>query len=199
MQFKVFEPGVEVNGPTVYSIVAGLGYFTNLSRRYFSKVNIGTVVNKQLHIDMNGWYPQSAWLEAFKNIAEQVGDRVLYSIGLSVPENAQFPPWVVDIDTAIKAIDVAYHINHRKNGKPLFDMNTGTMSEGIGHYGYERDRSGKNRIISVSHNPYPCAFDRGIITAMARKFQSEAQITHDDSKECRSHGAETCTYIVTWN
>jgi len=28
----------------------------------------------------------------FKNIAEQVGDRVLYSIGLSIPENAQFPP-----------------------------------------------------------------------------------------------------------
>ena len=198
MQFKIFEPDVEVNGQTVYSIIAGLGYFTNLSRRYFSKVNIGTVINKELKIDMNGWYPQYAWLEAFKNIAEQVGDRVLYSIGLSVPANAQFPPWVVDIDTAIKAIDIAYHLNHRKNGKPLFDVTTGIMSEGIGHYGYERKQNNINKIISLSHNPYPCAFDRGIITAMAHKFQPDAVISHDDTKECRSKGAETCSYIITW-
>jgi len=198
MQYKVFEPNIEVNGPTVYSIIAGLGYFTNLSRRYFSRVNIGTVVNKKLEIDMNGWYPQEAWLEAFKNIAEQVGDKVLYNIGLSVPESAVFPPWVVDIDTAIKAIDIAYHLNHRKDGKALFDVNTGTMYEGIGHYGYERDPSGANRIISVSRNPYPCAFDKGIITAMAHKFQPNAQVTHNDSKECRSKGADSCTYIITW-
>jgi hypothetical protein len=198
MQFKVIEPNIEVNGPTVNSIITGLGYFTNLSRRYFSKVNIGRVVGRNLYIDLDAWYPQAAWLEAFKNIAEQVGDRVLFNIGLSVPENAVFPPWVVDIDTAIQAIDIAYHLNHRKNGQPLFDVNNGKMYDGIGHYGYERDRSGKNLIISKSRNPYPCAFDRGIITAMAQKFQSEAKVVHDDSKECRSHGAETCTYIITW-
>jgi hypothetical protein len=108
------------------------------------------------------------------------------------------PPWVVDRDTAIKAIDIAYHLNHRKKGELLFDINTGTMTEGIGHYGYEQDRFGKNQIVSVSHNPYPCAFDHGIITAMAHKFQPAALIKHDDTKECRSNGAETCTYNITW-
>lgn len=198
MQFKVFEPGIEVNGPTVYSIVAGLGYFTNLSRRFFSQAGIGTVVNKELHIDLKGWYPQGAWLSAFKNIADAVGDRVLFSIGRSIPENAQFPPWVVDIDSAIKSIDVAYHLNHRKNGRLLFDTAAGTMFEGIGHYGYDRPRPEERRIISVSRNPYPCAFDRGIITAMARRFEKTAVVTHDDAKECRSKGAETCTYSITW-
>lgn len=198
MQFKVFEPDIEVNGPTVYSIVAGLGYFTNLSRRYFSQAGIGTVVNKELRIDMDSWYPQAAWLEAFKNIAATVGDRVLFNIGLSIPANAQFPPWVVDIDSAIKAIDVAYHLNHRKRGRQLFDVNTGTMLEGIGHYGYERPSMKENKIISVSRNPYPCAFDRGIIAAMARKFEPDALVVHDDAKECRTNGAETCTYYITW-
>jgi hypothetical protein len=198
MQFKVFEPDIEVNGPTVYAIAAGLGYFSNLARRYFSQAGIGTVVNGELHIDMNGWYSQAAWLEAFKNISEQVGDRVLFNIGLSIPENALFPPWVVDIDTAIKAIDVAYHMNHRKNGRQLFDVKTGGMYEGIGHYGYERDTSGNNRIISVSRNPYPCAFDQGILTAMAHKFEPVAVVSHDDTNECRSKGADTCTYIITW-
>jgi hypothetical protein len=198
MQFEVFEPGIEVNGPTVYAIAAGLGYFTNLSRRYFSQVNIGTVVNKELRIDMKGWYSQAAWLAAFRNIAATVGDRVLFNIGLSIPENAEFPPWVVDIDSAVKSIDVAYHLNHRKNNRPLFDVNRGTMFEGIGHYGYARPDPLENKIICVNHNPYPCAFDRGIITAMARKFQPNAVVLHDDAKECRGKGAETCTYIITW-
>lgn len=198
MQFRVFEPDIEVNGPTVYAIAAGLGYFTNLSRRYFSQVNIGTVVNKELRIDMDGWYSQAAWLEAFEHIAATVGDRVLFNIGLSIPENAEFPPWVLDIDSAVKAIDVAYHLNHRKKGKQLFDVSTGTMFEGIGHYGYARPEAGENRIVCVNHNPYPCAFDRGIISAMAWKFQPNALVVHDDAKECRSHGAETCTYYITW-
>ncbi|MDR1956814.1 MAG: hypothetical protein LBQ30_08180 [Treponema sp.] len=197
MQFKIFEPGIEVNGPTVYSIIAGLGYFTNLSRRYFSQVHIGEVIHKQLHIDMNGWYPQEAWLKAFENIANQVGDRVLFTIGLSIPANAQFPPWVVDIHSAIRAIDVAYHLNHRKNGRELFDLKTGVMHEGIGHYGYLQGVE-QRQIISVSTNPYPCAFDHGIITAMAQQFEPYAQVIHDDSKECRKKGAESCTYIVSW-
>ena len=197
MQFKAFEQGIEVNGPTVYSIIAGLGYFSNLSRRFFSQVNIGTVINRELRIDMNGWYPQASWLLAFENIAKTVGDRVLFNIGLSVPANAQFPPWVVDVDSGVKAIDIAYHLNHRKNGKILFNPDNGAMTEGIGHYGYERI-SGENRIVSRCHNPYPCAFDQGIITAMAHKFAPNAVIRHDDSKECRNKGMDSCTYIITW-
>jgi hypothetical protein len=197
MQFKPFEDNVEVNAPTVYSIIAGLGAFTNLSRRYFSEVGIGTVVNKELRLDMNAWYAQSAWLKAFENIAATVGDRVLFNIGLSIPGNAQFPPWVVDVDTGVKAIDIAYHMNHRKNGVPLFDPNSGVMREGIGHYGYERV-PGQNKIISVCKNPYPCAFDKGIITAMAQMFAPHCVVTHDDHKECRNHGADSCTYYITW-
>jgi hypothetical protein len=197
MQFKAFEPDIEVNGPTVYAIVNGLGYFTNLSRRYFSQVGIGTVVNKELRVDLNGWYSQAAWLEAFENIAKTVGDRVLFNIGMAIPANAPFPPWVKDVDSGVRAIDVAYHSNHRKNGKPLFNPNSGIMYEGIGHYGYDRI-SGENKIISKCKNPYPCAFDHGIITAMVHKFAPNAVIIHDDSKECRSKGADSCTYSITW-
>jgi hypothetical protein len=81
----------------------------------------------------------------------------------------------VDIDTVIQAIDVAYHLNHRKNGKPLFDfravqaasttlslqnkavgldMQVVSMREGIRHYDYERVW-GERRIISVCENSLP--------------------------------------------
>jgi hypothetical protein len=197
VQFKVFEPDIEVNAPTVAAIIAGLGYFTNISRRYLSQVGIGSVVDKNLVLDMDGWYSQEAWLKAFENIARQIGDRVLFNIGMSIPESAHFPSWVTDIQSAVKSIDVAYHLNHRKNGQPLFDMETGIMYEGIGHYGC-KPLNGKNEILCVNNNPYPCAFDRGIITAMALKFEPGAKVLHDDYRECRKQGAESCTYHVYW-
>jgi hypothetical protein len=195
MQFRVIEPDIEVNGQTVNAIIDGLGYFTNISRRYLSQ--IGTAVDKKLVLDMDGWYSQAAWLEAFENIANQIGDRVLFNIGMSIPRNAEFPPWATDVRSAIYAVDVAYHLNHRKNGERLFDARTNTMREGIGHYGCE-PVPGKNEIVSVCDNPYPCAFNRGILTAMARKFKPEARIVHDDTKECLKDGADSCTFHIFW-
>ena len=76
-------------------------------------------------------------------------------------------------------------------------MNTGEMTEGIGHYGYEKVEN-KNKIISKCENPFPCYFDRGLLTAMAQKFENTAEVKHDDSKSCRRKGGESCTYIITW-
>ena len=118
-------------------------------------------------------------LRAFKRIAESVGESKLYAIGLRIPENAKFPPHIKTIDDAVASIDVAYHMNHRKAGKVMFDPATGAMLEGIGHYGYKK--LGPRSIESVSANPYPCSFDRGIITTMARRFEKGAAIVHDDT------------------
>jgi hypothetical protein len=60
MQFRIFESGIEVNVQTVYSIIDGLGYFTDISRRYLCQVGIGTIVDKKLVLDKEGWYPQEA-------------------------------------------------------------------------------------------------------------------------------------------
>ncbi|MDR3166235.1 MAG: hypothetical protein LBU13_11750 [Synergistaceae bacterium] len=197
MQFRAFEPGIEVKGQTVYSIIDGLGYFTNISRRYLSQVGIGTVKDKKLVLDKEGWYSQEAWLKAFENIARQIGSRVLFNIGMSIPRNAEFPSLTTDVKSAIYAVDVAYHLNHRKNGKRMFDIQTNVMMEGIGHYGCD-PIPGKNEIISVCNNPCPCSFNRGILTAMARKFEPSARIVHDNSKECLKYGADSCTFHILW-
>jgi hypothetical protein len=197
MQFKAFEDEIEVNGQTVYAFVDGMGAFKSLGEKYMSEVGIGKMKNDKWIFDMEGWYPQQAWLDGFAAIAKEVGDGILYKIGYAIPANAKFPPWVNDMHSAIKAIDVAYHINHRKNGKPLFDEDANAIHEGIGHYGYEQV-PGKNLIISLSNNPYPCVFDKGIITSMAQQYDIKAMVIHDDSKPCRKNGAETCTYLVSW-
>lgn len=191
MQFKPIEPGIEVIGQAVYAIVDGFGIAKALTGSHLKNAGLPT------EIKSDEWYSQEKWLKAFESIAKLFGDDTLFRIGLKIPENAIYPPFVKDIDTAIQAIDFAYHLNHRKNGRIMADEQTETLLEGIGHYGYQRI-TGANKIISECNNPYPDSFDMGIITCMARKFMPKATVSHDDSKPCRKKGANSCTYIISW-
>ena len=137
-QFKAFAPGVEVNGETVLSVVAGVPGSETMAKQILAAAGIADP-------QPGKWYPQQAWLDAFKKLADEVGPRTLQSIGKAIPENAKWPPTVKRIETAMPSIDIAYHMNHRGGD--------------IGTYGYQKtgDRSGK----MVCRNPYPCEFDRG--------------------------------------
>ena len=179
-QFKALDPNVEVTAESVRAVIDGMGAFKEtatkiLAAHGISNVNPGT------------WHKQQAWLDAFKSISEQVGSHTLFNIGLKIPENAHFPPEIDSLGKALSAIDVAYHMNHR-NGE-------------IGHFQFQR--TGERSVAMVCDNPYPCDFDRGIITAFCNRFPpkgslAKAKVTHDDSKPCRKKGADTCTYLVTW-
>ncbi|MFZ5440829.1 MAG: hypothetical protein ACOZQL_12535 [Myxococcota bacterium] len=198
MQFRAFEPDVEVNGQTVWAIVDGFISKATPSRILLEE-GIGTPgPGGVVQLDRAGWYAQDAWLRAFERIATSMGDNMLFNIGKRIPENALFPPSVVDVESAIASIDVAYHLNHRRAGQVLFDQQTGKMQEGIGHYGCERPDQGRRLIISVCRNPYPCEFDRGILTAMARRFAPAALVTHAEPHHCRKSNSDECTYHVKW-
>jgi hypothetical protein len=178
-QFIGYAPGVEVNGETVYAIVDGMGAFRSVALAILAENGI---VDPQPGL----WYPQQSWLNAFKKISEKLGANTLFNIGLKIPLNAQFPAEITTIEKALQAIDVAYHLNHR-NGE-------------IGEYRYQANGSKAAKMIC--RNPYPCAFDRGIIAAMANRFKPKTSalisIKHDDVGPCREKGEELCTYNVTW-
>jgi hypothetical protein len=178
-QFKAFAPGVEVNGETVLSVVAGVPGSEAMAKEILASCGI---VDPQA----GKWYPQQAWLDAFKKLADEVGPRTLQNIGKAIPENAQWPPTVTSLDTALPSIDMAYHMNHRGGD--------------IGTYGYQKigDRGAR----MVCRNPYPCEFDRGIIISVAKRFKpadvAAVNTTHDDTQPCRSKGGDSCTYVVEW-
>jgi hypothetical protein len=178
-QFIALSPDVEVNGETVYAVVDGMGTFKSVALEILAENGI---VDPQPGV----WYPQQKWLNAFRKISAVLGANTLFNIGLKIPENANFPPEIQTIEQALKAIDVAYHMNHR-NGE-------------IGEYRYQC--IGHKSAKMICPNPYPCAFDRGIITSMAKRFKPKdstmVSVAHDDSAPCRVGGAESCTYIVTW-
>jgi hypothetical protein len=192
-QFEAFDSRVEVNGQTVMAVVDGMQGFGGTALRILGKWGIAKP-------DAEGiWYPQQAWLNAFREISSSIGTTTLLAIGRRIPENAAFPPEIDDIETALAAIDVAYHMNHRIGEQPLFDPSTGTMSEGIGHYGFKR--TDVREAVMCCNNPYPCDFDRGIIEAMARRFRPDdsarVYVEHLEG-ECRKDGGESCTYRVRW-
>jgi hypothetical protein len=197
MEFRAFEPGIEVLGQTVWTIVDAFDLFKQVPSRIMVEEGVGELGRDGLvSIAPAAWYSQEAWLRAFARIAERVGESKLYGIGLRIPENARFPPHIKTIDDAVASIDVAYHMNHRKLGDVMFDPATRGMLEGIGHYGYAK--IGPRLIESVCANPYPCSFDRGIITTMARRFEENATVAHDDTRPCRRNGESSCTYRISW-
>ena len=197
MQFKPFEPDIEVYGASIDAIVDAFKLFPSVVLRRLVNYGIGTLRGKDVVINRDAWYPLANWLSAYESIANEVGPRALFQIGQHIPKHAPFPPTITDIHSAVMGLDVAYHMNHRKGGRVMFDPATGQKLSGIGNYGYTpvpRER----RIISVCENPYPCDFDRGILTTLSARFERGARVVHDDSAPCRKNGADSCKYVIAW-
>lgn len=177
-QFKAFASGVEVNGETVLSVVDGLGPFKETGLQILAAHGIKDPKAGQ-------WYPQQAWLDAFKDIAGKMGTHTLLAIGKTIPDNAQWPPQVDTVEKALASIDMAYHMNHR-GGE-------------IGHYKYEA--AGPRMAKMICHNPYPSDFDQGLVYAVARRFAPKGAfpaVKLDESAPTRKKGADACTFLVTW-
>ena len=178
VQFKAIVPWVEVNGAAVLSVIEGMEQFRNKALKILEKHGISDPKRDR-------WYSQQAWLDAFREISEQIGPATLEAIGKKIPDTALWPPNVNTIEEALASIDIAYHYNHRRGE--------------IGNYRFEK--TGETSATVTCDNPYPCAFDLGIIKATAAKFASGRvipSVREDSSRPCRRKGGNSCTYIVTW-
>jgi len=177
-QFQSFSPGVMVNGQTVLSVVKGMGAFAQTGKEVLARHGIKGP-------DPAGWYPQQAWLDAFQEIAKSIGQQTLRQIGQSIPNSAKFPPGIDSVEKALGSLDQAYHLNHR-GGE-------------IGHLSFTK--TGEKKGVMECRNPYPCAFDVGIVESMLRRFApagSSPKVIHDPSKPCRAKQGDSCTLLISW-
>lgn len=179
----------EVSGTSILSVVDATGVYSGVTRKIFARYGL-----KDLQRD--GWYPMPNFLDAFVDVAGQVGDATLLAIGKKIPENALWPPGVTDISSAIFSIDIAYHMNHHLDGVNMFDPATNTILDGIGHYRCEH--VGKRKIVATSDTPYPCEFDRGIYLGIGRRFEPSVEVELIDVEKSRRRGGEVSTYVLTW-
>jgi len=177
-----FDDMVEVNGQTIFSFLDAVSsIFQKKMMEILAKHHI-------VDLDKTKWYKQTDWLHAFKEIEETVGDHTLFSIGKAIPENAIFPPDIDSLEGALNSINIAYQTNHR-GGE-------------IGYYKLMSFDLDVRRASMKSYNPYPDEFDRGIITAVSRKFRpentSKIVVNIDTSNPQRKKGADSTTYVITW-
>ncbi len=179
-QYIAFSDNVEVNGQTILA-------FVNALPNYKDQMLI-TLKNHNLEdIQVERWYSQKSWLDAFKEIGEKYGVNTLFAIGKAIPENAKFPP-INDLKQALESIDIAYKMNHRGGDTGYYKL--------IEYYENVRFA------VMECKNPYPSSFDKGIIMTIARKFKPTnsilVKVEIDENFPSRLNGSDSCTYKVTW-
>ena len=174
--YEPLDSDVEVNGQTVLSVVHA--FPESLQER-------GKRILANHGIEdprMETWYPQEAWLAAFSELSESMGESTLERIGKMIPQSAEWPPDTDTVVDGVESIDAAYHMNHR-NGE-------------IGNYAAERLE--ENTIHVTCDNPYPCAFDTGILKGVVEEFGDSRARVNEIGASCREEGSENCLYEVTW-
>lgn len=176
-QLEALDSDVEVNGQTVQAFVDGVP-------DAFERKTLDILASNGIESPTSDdWYPQQAWLDAFAEIAETVGENTLSKIGEAIPRNAEWPPGVEGIVSGLESIDDAYHRNHRGGV-------VGT---------YESERVDDGMVHVRCDNPYPCAFDQGIIAEVTREFtDSGVPRVIEIGDECRDEDGDECVYEVTW-
>ena len=133
------------------------------------------------------WYPLVRLLDALETIGATLGDEALTRLGTKIPEGVEWPSDVETASEGFETVDDAYQLNHRGGD--------------IGYYEFTEVADRERRVTCA--NPYPCAFDKGIIEGTLRVFSHNFSYTpmvflHETSEQCRADGGEECTYRVSW-
>jgi hypothetical protein len=190
-------PSVEVSGMSLATIAEAFRHFPQAGMKHLIRHGLASVDGKgTATIDVDKWYPLDQVLAVFEAVLVAVGPNTMFEIGRSIPRHAQFPPNIDDAFAALASANVAYHMNHRKNGRPMFDPATGEMQSGIGEYRIVSKPRVKPVVVE-SDNAYPCELRHGLLTALAARFEPRATVDHA-AKRCQKQGAAACTYEVTW-
>jgi len=196
LQHKVSDDVIEFMGTNVLAILNVInGKKSNdikPNRGEYSSIGMEvSVVNERY------WYPLNTILSAFDLMLEKRADNTLFSLGRHVLDYARFPQ-IDNIHDALSIMDKVYHMNcSYTSGESFYDYKADEMQEGIGHYRYVKVPD-ENEAFMVCDNPFPCDFDRGLITKIAQAFDKSAKVLHDDQFGCRKKGKHSCRYIIIW-
>jgi hypothetical protein len=189
--------GIEVDGRNVRIVIDAFRLFPDAGLKPLVKHGIGKVgADGKVAVEATGWHPLKAWLAALDEILSSVGSSKVFEIGKQIPRVAVFPPDIRDAHGALQSLDIAYHMNFRKNRVPMFNPITQGLAEGIGHY-RGTIQSPRSAVVECD-NPFPCDFDRGILVALAQRFEPNAVIQHLDDATCRKRGGAKCRYGIGW-
>lgn len=182
VQFEAFDSDVEVHGQTILLVVDEA--LIRFSKAYQERAREALAESGIENPKADEWYPQQAWLDTFRVIADELEPHLLDRLGEQIPSVVDWPERISGVPEGLQSIDEAYQLNHRGGD--------------IGYYRFEpkNDQSGE----VICRNPYPCLFDRGLIRAVAQEYAPVESFVfvEEARKQCRRDGDDTCTYTVYW-
>ncbi|WP_394839092.1 protein kinase [Pendulispora rubella] len=176
------------------------GAMTATANRILADHGLGEFADTGWFIpDTRPWWPMEPYILVIHALMAAVGPIKAVDTGKQKAQHVPLPPDldVHEIHGMMRAIDAAYHLNHRQNGEAMLDIRSGRMVDIIGHYTYRGRLDTENSIVMECENPYPCDLDQGILLGFARRFEARAVVEHAPGP-CRREGAESCVYHVTW-
>jgi hypothetical protein len=192
-EFISFNKNVEVSAEGVLSFVNSMEKGKENRLLLLSKYGIIP--------EPGGWYNLQKWLDAFKELAIEIGEMNVFLVGKAAIVNAKFPP-MDSLKEALESINIAYHMNHRLDGKIMFDSKTGKITEGIGNYILKSYNEDTKKAVMFCENPYPSKFDEGLLTQIVRIFKPKGgpsqNVFLDSDMETRRKGKDSCTYNIIW-
>ena len=188
-KYKAKRPGIFVLGMAILAVIRSMGKYAVLAENALARQGIKSVKH-------HGWYPQQAFLNAFRAVDHEIGENTLFRMGKNIPEFTGLPPGVATVEEALNGLDAAYHSHHKDEHGVLIDPVSGATREGIGHYAFHSARP--RAAVMVCDTPYPSDFDRGILVGVARRFRPLATAVLDETKPTRKRGGDSCTYLVRW-
>lgn len=178
MEMKPFDLNAEFLGKALLPSIFGLPKYT---QNNMLKILAGYGVTNP---DPEAWYNIKIVIAFYEQLAKDYGPNTIFDLGKAIPDNAVFPPGVDSIENGLNLIDMAYNMNHRNGYVGFYKM--------VSH-----DLENK-KIVMQCYNPYPCDFDRGLFTAMARKFESGVRVSVDESKPTKKKGGDESWYIISY-
>lgn len=187
---------IEVRADAMRLFVAAFEVFPSIAQRYLQERGLAsTSADGKLRLKKE-FIPLDVWLATFEAVMNEIGHGALFKIGQHGVKNPNFPLSVHDLESALREVDVAYHMSHRKGGVPMLDRASGTMLEGIGHYAVLRN--GRERKIELrSDTPYPCPAEHGLVSGIVSLFEPRGRVVHSPER-CRLAGGQRCVYVVSW-
>lgn len=179
-EFECPDPTVTVHRGGIDAFLAAFGVY----RSRGEKVVLRHLGITELDPRPDAVYSVALYLGAMKELQDQFGTAFLHKVGTFIFENDVRPPGLDSVEAAMAVTNERYYSNHQNaEGK-------------IG--GYYWTKTGERTGHLVCDNPYPCAFDHGLIASTCKLISATANVSHDETGPCRHKGGERCTYVVEW-
>ena len=180
-QYIAFSPKVEVSTSFISSILGAIPQQEQKIRNICARNGIQNT-------QASDWCQQQKFLNVYKEVAQNLGPHMLFSMGKSLFDSLQFPKEIKTLEAALKNLDAVMQLSHREGQKGYYNL----LSFDI--------RKKEARV--ECNNPYPCYLDRGILTGLGRKFKptdaSLINVQLDTNLPHRLIGAESSIYTILW-